>query len=174
METSVQAFDEEGLLKLQEKILCKFGFIPYRNPDASAPPQYVHVSGSMFIMLPVRPKESKKINGKHLAAKPLDLHQISSPHDEYITRHFSGVKNKRLSLLNAETDTKIGFLWSWNYMITKRWKNAGTVDENFMRKVMRDFRSFCLNHNSRLEDFWKYSDMSEFSQGHSIVNDLEF
>ncbi|GBM99482.1 GATOR complex protein DEPDC5 [Araneus ventricosus] len=172
METSVQAFDEEGLLKLQEKILCKFGFIPYRNPDASAPPQYVHVSGSMFIMLPVRPKESKKINGKHLAATPLDLHQISSPHDEYITRHFSGVKNKRLSLLNAETDTKIGFLWSWNYMITKRWKNAGTVDENFMRKVMRDFRSFCLNHNSRLEDFWKYSDMSEFAQGHSIM-DLE-
>ncbi|XP_054714786.1 GATOR complex protein Iml1-like [Uloborus diversus] len=171
MDTSVQTLDEEGLLKLQEKILCKFGFIPYRNPVISSPPQYVHVSGSMFIMLPVRVREPKKMNGKHLAA--IDLHQISSPHDEYITRHFSGVKNKRLSALNAETDTKIGFLWSWNYMITKRWKNAGTVDENFMRKVMRDFRAFCSNQNSRLEEFWKFSEMSEFGQDHNMLMDLE-
>ncbi|GFR17135.1 GATOR complex protein DEPDC5 [Trichonephila clavata] len=163
METSAQAFDEEGLLKLQENILCKFGFIPYRNPNTSAPPQYVHISGSMFIMLPVRPKENKKLNSNNL---PLDLQQISSPHDEYITRHFSGVRNKRLSPLNAETDTKIGFLWSWNYMITKRWKNAGTVDENFMRKVMRDFRSFCLNRNSRLEE--KLSNVFEILQLESL------
>ncbi|KAG8178705.1 hypothetical protein JTE90_011631 [Oedothorax gibbosus] len=167
IETSVQSLDEEGLLKLQEKILCKFGFIRYRNPISSAPPQYVHVSGSMFVMLPVRPKQPIV---KHLA--PLDLTQISSPHEEYITRHFSGVQTKRLSAMNEETDTKIGFLWSWNYMITKRWKNSGTVDENFMRKVMRDFRSFCLNHKSRLEDFWKFSDMSEFGDN-SLIMDLE-
>ncbi|XP_042899782.1 GATOR complex protein Iml1 isoform X2 [Parasteatoda tepidariorum] len=177
IDTSVQALDEEGLLKLQEKILCKFGFIPYRNPTnpanpSSSPPRYVHVSGSMFVMLPIRRRECKKSNGKNLL-RSLDLHQISSPHDEYITRHFSGVKNKRHSAMNAETDTKIGFLWSWNYMITKRWKNTGTVDEHFMRKVMHDFKAFCANHDSRLEDFWKYSEMSDFKEDSSMVMDLE-
>ncbi|KFM77253.1 DEP domain-containing protein 5, partial [Stegodyphus mimosarum] len=147
MDTSVQSMDEAGLLKLQERILCKFGFIPYRNSNQSSPPQYVHISGSMFVMLPVRQRETKKPNGKHLAV--IDLHQISSPHDEYITRHFSGVKNKSLSAMNSEIHMKIGFLWSWNYMITKRWKTTGTVDENFMRKVMRDFRAFCSNQNCR-------------------------
>lgn len=173
IDTSVQSMDEEGLLKLQEKILCKFGFIPYRNPNSSSPPQYVHVSGSMFIMLPVRTKENKKMNGKQVVVSALDLLIINSPHDEYITRHFSGIKNRRLSALNSETDTKIGFLWSWNYMITKRWKNAGTVDEIFMRKVMRDFKAFCSNQDNRLEEFWKYSEMSEYGQDHSMLMDLE-
>ena len=68
---------------------------------------------------------------------------------------------------------QIGFLWSWNYMITKRWKNAGTVDENFMRKVMRDFKAFCSNQGNRLEEFWKYSEMSEYGQDHSMLMDLE-
>lgn len=70
-------FPEEGLLKLQEKILCKFGFIPYRNPNASSPPQYVHVSGSMFIMLPVKAKENKKVNGKQFAMSVCIFMKIS-------------------------------------------------------------------------------------------------
>lgn len=37
----------------------------------------------------------------------LDSLIINSPHDEYITRHFSGTKNRRISALNSETDTKV-------------------------------------------------------------------
>ena len=48
-----------------------------------------------------------------------------------------------------------GFLWNWNYMITKRWKDQATGDEAFMRRIMADFKSFCENDNNRLVDFWE-------------------
>ncbi|KAM7310614.1 hypothetical protein ISCGN_007522 [Ixodes scapularis] len=45
---------------------------------------------------------------------------------------------------------KVGYLWSWNYMITKRWKNTATIDEQFMRTVMHDFRALCSDQEGRL------------------------
>ena len=39
-------------------------------------------------------------------------------------------------------------------MITKRWKNQATGDEAFMRRVMKDFLSFCSNDDNRLVDFY--------------------
>jgi hypothetical protein len=40
-----------------------------------------------------------------------------------------------------------GFLWSWNFMISKRWKqisNTGaTGDIAFMDKMLSDFRNPC-------------------------------
>uniref|UniRef100_A0A2R5L6X3 DEP domain-containing protein n=1 Tax=Ornithodoros turicata TaxID=34597 RepID=A0A2R5L6X3_9ACAR len=49
-------------------------------------------------------------------------------------------------------ETDVGFMWSWNYMITKRWKNTATIDENFMRAVMQDFKALCGNQENRLQD----------------------
>ncbi|ROT73049.1 putative DEP domain-containing protein 5-like isoform X1 [Penaeus vannamei] len=47
-----------------------------------------------------------------------------------------------------------GFLWSFNYMLTRRWKSAVSGDEILGEKMLHDFRQFCTNHHGRLRDFW--------------------
>jgi len=51
----------------------------------------------------------------------------------------------------------MGFLWSWNHMVSRRWKSSSTPatgDEMFQTKILRDFREFCANNNNRLKLFW--------------------
>lgn len=43
---------EETIASFQEKILMKFGFIPFHDPSTDNQRQFVHVSGSIFVMLP--------------------------------------------------------------------------------------------------------------------------
>lgn len=48
-----------------------------------------------------------------------------------------------------------GFLWTFNYMLTKRWKSPLiSGDEALAEKILQDFRLFCGNHQHRLRDFW--------------------
>ena len=56
-----------------------------------------------------------------------------------------------LSFLCLQT----GYLWAWNFMITKRWKNGLVGDEIYMRRFLHNFRRFCLNCENRLSIFWK-------------------
>ena len=55
-----------------------------------------------------------------------------------ISRHPEGKTNAKY-----EHDES-GFLWSWNFMISKRWKNisntGATGDIQFMDKLLADFR----------------------------------
>ncbi|PSN43947.1 DEP domain-containing protein 5 [Blattella germanica] len=51
----------------------------------------------------------------------------------------------------------MGFLWSWNHMVSRRWKSAATSatgDEMFQTKILKDFREFCANYDNRLKQFW--------------------
>lgn len=49
---------------------------------------------------------------------------------------------------------KMGFLWAWNHMVSKRWRTNPTVDNNFQLKLMRDFKEFCANKDNRLKTYW--------------------
>lgn len=82
--------------------------------------------------------------------QPNDRDMACSPHEEYITTHFSGMQKNDMQ----NTIKIIGFLWCWNYMITKRWKTNVTGDEHSMRKIMEDFKAFCSNDKNRLREFW--------------------
>lgn len=53
---------------------------------------------------------------------------------------------------DGQPEAEVGFMWSWNYMITKRWKNTATIDESFMRAVMHDFRALCSDQENRLKE----------------------
>ncbi|XP_054168694.1 GATOR complex protein Iml1-like [Oppia nitens] len=152
---ATKLLEGEGLFNFQERILVKFGFIPFHDPSTDNQRQFVHVSGSIFVMIPSKnpassPYKSVRKRGKFVKVDNNDM--ACSPHEEYITRHFSGVKQAGES---AHIETKIGFLWCWNYMITKRWKTGVTGDENSMRKIMQDFCAFCSNKNQRLNQFWE-------------------
>ncbi|KAG8310357.1 GATOR complex protein depdc5 [Homalodisca vitripennis] len=53
--------------------------------------------------------------------------------------------------------TEVGFLWSWNHMISRRWKWTSAPaksDEAFQNKLLSDFRNFCSNSDNRLKNFW--------------------
>jgi hypothetical protein len=133
----------EELIQFREKILVKWGFLPFFEPNKNQK-QYVHVSGSMFVMIP-RKSDRSELESKN--STEIDLHEV------YINKHFTGTKQ------NVDDDKqskvfKTGFLWSWNYMITKRWKNMATGDEAFMRRVMDDFNRFCSNEKNRLLIFY--------------------
>lgn len=47
-----------------------------------------------------------------------------------------------------------GFIWAWNYMLTKRWRSQSTGDEMFQDRILADFRAFCSNKDNRLVDYW--------------------
>ena len=57
--------------------------------------------------------------------------------------------------------SETGFLWSWNFTVSKRWKQssntAATGDIPFMDKMLADFRDFCSNKDDRLKKFWDES-----------------
>ncbi|XP_067132327.1 GATOR complex protein Iml1 isoform X2 [Centruroides vittatus] len=148
-EAEVRLLKEEGLISFQENILKKFGFILHRDPNNTGPSQYVHISGSMFVIITTH--SSNDQHNYRIRGGKLEKEELYSPHEQYITRHFSGlVKNE----MPSRSKFKVGFLWSWNYMITKRWKSLATGDEQFMRKVMNNFQMFCANKNERLKNFW--------------------
>ncbi len=73
------------------------------------------------------------------------------PKPSKVNRHLTDTKP-------AYDHSETGFLWSWNFMISKRWKqisNTGaTGDIGFMDKMLLDFRAFCRNDDNRLKTFW--------------------
>lgn len=55
----------------------------------------------------------------------------------------------------AEPDTYIGFSWSWNFMLGKKWRSQYTGDESFQDNMLTDFRMFCSNKDGRLLKFYE-------------------
>ena len=63
---------------------------------------------------------------------------------------------KKLPFYN-EPDTYIGFSWSWNFMLGKKWRSQYTGDETLQDNMLSDFRLFCSNKDGRLLKFYNES-----------------
>ena len=50
-----------------------------------------------------------------------------------------------------------GFLWAWNFMLNKRWRNMVTGDEIEMLqdRMLSDVRRFCAGTDGRLRQHWR-------------------
>nr|XP_050050527.1 GATOR complex protein Iml1-like isoform X3 [Dermacentor andersoni] len=132
-----------GLEQFQEYVAHRFGFITLRDLQSTVEHRtYVHTTGGMFLMIP-RSSHSRKPNPLDEADKTLEYMCCEADVMEHCLKHCEEPPP-------ACTNRKVGFLWSYNYMITKRWKNTATIDEQFMRGVMQDFRALCSNHEGRL------------------------
>lgn len=70
----------------------------------------------------------------------------------YITRH---VIERQKWQQNQEV--RVGFLWAWNSMQSKRWRNpSGPVtDETTTLRLLNDLRRFCSNEDGRLKNYWE-------------------
>jgi hypothetical protein len=115
--------------------------------------QYVHCTGGMFILIEgshlVSPKVVKSTTSRFSKKSAGELRK------DYIARQNSNTSNPEVV-----TKNKTGFLWSWNFMSSKRWRSPNTGDESFQDKMLADFRQFCANENNRLTEFWNDFRMS--------------
>ncbi|XP_012282674.1 GATOR complex protein DEPDC5 isoform X2 [Orussus abietinus] len=149
----------QRLFLFQEAILQRFGFVPCLVECNENDHQYVHITGNAFILVPSttcprpRPRTGTNVVRRSTGQKRYPVHPDQpSPHEAYITRHVSG-KNKD----DYSMDRRMGFLWSWNHMLSRKWKSLSTSagDELFQKKLIQDFRHFCSNGDNRLKIFWE-------------------
>ncbi|CAG9760851.1 unnamed protein product [Ceutorhynchus assimilis] len=166
-----KAFPEESwqerMFLFQEAIVQRFGFIKcltepsITNENRSREHQYIHATGTIFILISLNTPRSDrsrtnsmKENRQLLTKSKYNLHadSVPSPHEAYITRHVSG-QNKD----DYDNSKKMGFLWCWNHMISKKWRTNQGVDSNFQIKCLKDFKAFCNNSESRLLTYWRES-----------------
>ncbi|XP_060856853.1 GATOR complex protein Iml1 isoform X2 [Metopolophium dirhodum] len=152
------------LLLFQEVILYRFGFVicnSKTNGNESYHNQYIHLTGNVFVLiLSDLIEEAKEKNESpdqglnELEASGNQQELQFSPHMEYISRH---VYHSLPKENDPKIEKRVGFLWAWNHMVSRRWKssNPATGDEQFQNKLLEDFRYFCSNKDERLSNFWK-------------------
>uniref|UniRef100_A0A8C6ZET4 GATOR1 complex protein DEPDC5 n=1 Tax=Nothoprocta perdicaria TaxID=30464 RepID=A0A8C6ZET4_NOTPE len=121
---------------LQEAIAYRFGFVQDKysasafNFPAENKPQYIHVTGTVFLQLP------------------------------YSKRKFSCGQQRRRRNSTSSTnqnmfcEERVGYNWAYNTMLTKTWRSSATGDEKFADRLLKDFTDFCWNKDSRLVLFW--------------------
>ena len=128
--------------------------------------QYIHCTGNMFLLIPTQLHSQVGLQGIRSRTKPsrsgIELTVNSSSaiptlkrkDTEKISRHMDSSKP-------MYNHSETGFLWSWNFTVSKRWKQASntsaTGDIPFMDKMLADFRDFCSNKDDRLKKFWDES-----------------
>lgn len=161
----------QKLVQLQETIIRRFGFmassVQLGNrslPVTEEHHQYVHCTGGMFVIIedtrvlsssPVTKemKSNRKFgNGKNetKVSGSFNRKSTSEMRKDYIARQTSQTFNQQ----NVDTEHEVGFLWSWNFMSSKKWRSSNTGDEHFQDRVLSDFRAFCSNEEDRLQVFW--------------------
>lgn len=75
--------------------------------------------------------------------------------------HTSGVAFVRISHGDEEEDlfstsnSRWGFYWMPNFMLTKRWRSAATGDKGAGSKLMSELEDFCADKNGVLVKFWE-------------------
>ena len=113
-------------------------------------PRYVHCTGGMFAMI-----QDSRSPCSVMEPGSYPKKSTKASHKDYIAQQHGGPQ----SPIHQGTGGfgQVGFLWAWNFMLTKRWRSTNTGDEHFQDKVFADFRSFCANKDQRLEDFWRTS-----------------
>ena len=118
--------------------------------------QYIHCTGNCFVLIPtLLPARKQGILG--LSSKKASLgrerREEEPPRENVIRRTADG----QTQLPYSHNAT--GFLWSWNFMISKRWRSLSTTgatgDIAFMDKLLADFRRFCDNREDRLVEYWR-------------------
>jgi len=133
------------LLLLQFSILDLFGFIRDRPPtpgnvagvSASDWPQFIHCTGGMLVTVP-------------------QLESLSSDGEKQALYRGYMVRQCRfLGLGDVSADIPAGFLWAWNFMLNKRWRNMVTGDDLLQDRMLSDLRRFCDGSDGRLLEHWR-------------------
>ncbi|XP_059170420.1 GATOR complex protein Iml1-like [Physella acuta] len=155
---------QQILYFIQDAIIKRFGFLPAsvkvpascESDTSTTNHQYVHCTAGMFIFIP------ESITGKTPDLRDPSGDQSKDPKSSGDQSH--SLLKKCASELHKlyiarqgrpeSVPNEVGFLWSWNYMSSKRWRSVYTGDEAFQDRMLADFRKFCSNDEDRLAQFW--------------------
>ncbi|VDN09939.1 unnamed protein product [Dibothriocephalus latus] len=103
---------------------------------------YVHVSGGMFVMIPiyshVRPSVPRRVSDCCGSIDVPHLHTGNS-----VSTYLSSARS-------YEAQSEVGFFWTWNHMLPRKWRGQLTGDEAFQDGMLEDFRRFCSGADDRL------------------------
>ncbi|BHF64986.1 GATOR complex protein depdc5 [Sparganum proliferum] len=64
------------------------------------------------------------------------------------TRHQQHSLDSRTDCFEAQS--QVGFFWTWNHMLPRKWRGQLTGDEAFQDGMLEDFRRFCSGVDNRL------------------------
>ncbi|XP_005093712.1 GATOR complex protein Iml1 isoform X2 [Aplysia californica] len=165
---------QEMLYIIQDAIIKRFGFLPVsvKVPDSHGSSsmqeencnhQYVHCTAGMFVLIPEsNPALPPTPSGSgSLLLGPLSVGSCSPQR----VSETGGMSKKSSTDLHKwyiarqgrpeSVPNEVGFLWSWNYMSSRRWRTSNTGDEKFQDTMLADFRKFCSNDENRLTSFWE-------------------
>ncbi|XP_017295083.1 GATOR complex protein DEPDC5 isoform X3 [Kryptolebias marmoratus] len=121
----------------QEAILYRFGFVHDKfssstfNFPAENKPQYIHVTGTVFLQLPY--SKRKYSSGQTRRRRNSTTSNSQGP--------FGG-------------EERVGYYWAYNTMLTKAWRTGVLGDERLADRLLKDFTDFCSNRDNRLVTFW--------------------
>lgn len=108
-----------------------------------------------------------KSSNPRITAKIEKIDQIQHQHqkEQMLLQNFGNAVQTTYQKYIAQTERRkipfydgtghfIGFFWSWNFMLGKKWRSLYTGDEQFQDNMLSDFRLFCSNQDGRLEKFF--------------------
>lgn len=130
---------QSQLQSFKEYILRCFGFIPHWDLYIGAEKKagklvssydtYVHCTGGMFLV----PSEDNAEEPYDTGLREPQGKIEPPPEDAAEPQQLLGNCEKLAAAATYGSRSRTGFLWSYNFMITKRWKSIASIDENFMR-----------------------------------------
>ena len=75
-------------------------------------------------------------------------YQTGSKHGVYRYVHYTGAL-----FMTIVNDNCYGYRWILNYTLTKRWKSSVTLDQDAVRKLVKNMRGFCENREGKLAKY---------------------
>ncbi|VDP34116.1 unnamed protein product [Schistosoma curassoni] len=124
---------------------------------------YVHCSGGIFTMIPSY--ESGEVQGEDTTRNFSVITESSgSRKSEESDHNIDHLKDDYKRTINMDTSCissdctancftiqkSIGYFWTWNHMLPKRWRGHLTGDELFQDGMLADFRIFLNGEDDRL------------------------
>ncbi|XP_035692025.1 GATOR complex protein DEPDC5-like isoform X6 [Branchiostoma floridae] len=150
----------ERLQLFQETILKRFGFVRDNSRPGSGSYylqqtnrlQFVHETGVALVQIPEYRSKAQGLQKFKTPFSPINA-ETRAPNEasnaQSRTRHPSSQNE------TDDEERKVGFYWTYNYVLTKRWRSSSTGEEKFGERLLADLTNFCLDEDWRLRDFWR-------------------
>lgn len=126
------------------------GYPPSPNPSSTSQTEehYVHCSGGMFVLI-----EDSQTTSPTMKEAPL-VYSTKKKSSSQLLKNYIARQASRTHQSDDQQWNKVGFVWSWNFMLSKKWRTSHTGDEAFQDRILADFRAFCSNKDDRLKEYW--------------------
>ncbi|PAA50322.1 hypothetical protein BOX15_Mlig018953g1 [Macrostomum lignano] len=131
----------QRLQLLMACLLRRFGFVPDCAGVKDMCPVWIHCTAGMMVMLPCA---SQRL-------VPRRYGTLIDKSRRFLQQATAGPAGTNLARVEG---VPVGFIWSWNHILTRRWRSSWTGDEHFQDCLLADFRRFCANDANRLKDYW--------------------